>query len=266
MKNLSVGKVFGFLTLIALMASSGTFGLSSVQYAFAEPNSPASSTSSSVIPQDSSIDLILQADDFPASFQPPQNGNVFVVEHTVPESLLGLSAAGVLGTDCTIADGAVTGKYWRLHNSDHTLANFDLPALGDTATVSFTDGTIVAAQSDTGGGSWSDASMHWHEYATGDVAVDTGVPDLSTIGVNWAFYDCGREDNNQGSGVLKSFSDKESFEVAVPVGGTILPIDATSLIVAGVMTQQTGLLTGLVLVAGLSFTVLRFFVLKPKSN
>ncbi|MGI0056834.1 MAG: hypothetical protein ACREAK_05615 [Nitrosarchaeum sp.] len=263
-KNNTLQRTFAVTFLIL---AAGMIAIPSLNYAFAEQNSPASSTSSSVIAQDSTIDLILTADSFPASFQPPHNGNVFVVEHTAVPSVLILPVpAGPLGTDCTINDVVVTGKYWRLHNADHSIANFNIPALGDGVTVSFTDGTIVAAQSVTGGATWSDASLHWHEYTTGGVANNAGVPDLSTIGTNWAFQDCGREDNNQGAGNLKSFSDSESFEVAVPVGGTILPIDATSLVVAGLMTQQTGLLAGLAAVGGLSFAVIKFVVLKPKLN
>ena len=74
----------------------------------------------------------------------------------------------------------------------------------------------------------------------------------------WGWGFCGL-DGTAGA----AFSDTDAFQVIVPVGGEIIPIQAIPLVIAGLQTNALWLLPLVGLAAG-SFAVLRFQIMKNK--
>lgn len=178
----------------------------------------------------------------------------------------GVSGAG----KCSFNDHPeATGRFWDLYSTTGPArALLDVGTSGD-GLVRFGDGTpaetaFTAVVLD---GS-TPAPLFWRQdtgegtQADGTDAIDIFASATAVPTRQWVVAVCG--DENDGSGTITGSGSVARFFTQKPVAGTIIPIDMTSMVLAGLMTQQTGLLTGLVVVAGLAFTALRFLAKKPK--
>ncbi len=92
-----------------------------------------------------------------------------------------------------------------------------------------------------------------------------GIPN-AVIGIGNTLWSCGFDDFN-GDGIDNSVAGfptdarglvSESYTIETPVGGELVSISTTSLLLAGISTNAMWVLTGLIIVAGAAFTVLRF--------
>lgn len=182
-----------------------------------------------------------------------------------------ITGDGVLGTGkCSFKDHPeATGRFWDLFSTTGPA-----PALLDVGTsgsglVRFGDGspaetafTAVVLDAST------PAPLFWRQdtgegtQADGTDAIDIFASATAVPARQWVVAVCG--DETDSGGTISGSGSTARFFTQKPVAGTIIPIDMTSLVIAGLMTQQTGLLTGLLVVAGLAFTALRFLAKKPK--
>jgi hypothetical protein len=146
---------------------------------------------------------------------------------------------------------------WQFESPVGTDAEFDIPA-GAEVRIPFTGGSITVDYSIfTGSPATGPASGTWVDQVN---AAPAGVAFAGVYPAGHCGYD------TAGTPGILPYSTTANLIAQVPVAGEIIPIDMTSLVIAGLMTQQTGLLTGLVVAAGFAFTVLRFIVQKPKSD
>jgi len=104
----------------------------------------------------------------------------------------------------------------------------------------------VVAGTDTFVGTWTNVQ-------------GANAPNTSRVG-NWFMGTCG-QDAPGSSG--PNYKIPGGFLVTLPVGGTILPIDGTALLVAGISTSALWLVP-LVAVAGVAFAILGFQVNKKQ--
>ena len=168
--------------------------------------------------------------------------------------------------DVCSLDTSTGTKAWRLVSSGDgtTPIRMAIPAGALTGLVTAPFGTGVAASFSvqaTGGamltadGSTPTASGITTVSATwldvGDVA---GTPSTDRVG-NYRVGSCGNEGVNLGS----PFEGFGLFSIVLPIGGMVIPVGATSLVLAGISTNALSIVS-LVAIAGVSFAVLKFQV------
>jgi len=162
-------------------------------------------------------------------------------------------------------------KAWRLVSSGDTTKNIraHIPSGALTGIISAPFGTGVPAviTVDALGGAelsispanpfgsniFSIATATW--LSVGTVA---GPPSTDRIG-NYNVGVCGFEDANLGT-LFEGFSP---FTIDLPVGGEVIPVGTTSLMLAGISTSALWLVP-LVAIAGVSFALIRFQVLRKE--
>ena len=185
-----------------------------------------------------------------------------------------LKSPGTIGgsfpTDCdfgttVVSTGGALRKVIEFRQStDSTLANrYTMSTSGSTLVIPVVSGPVIPVLGpgvtiEEGTGVWVEVE------GTLGVGLPFSIDYLTaTEGAPYRAATCGYD--GAGSTTFP-YDVKSTTATQQPVGGTIIPIDMTSLAIAGLMTQQTGLLAGLAVVGGLSFTILKLFVLKPKLN
>lgn len=186
-----------------------------------------------------------------------------VAEPTV--TLVGTGAPFVppLGSttgDCTLQSIGVNPSarsLWQFESPVGTDAEFNIP-LGSEVRIPFTGPGAVTV----------DYSIFSGVPATGP-ASGTWVNQVNVApaAVNFAglypFGHCGFD----AAGAIPAglpYGTVGNLVAQLPVAGEIIPIDMTALVIAGVMIQQVWMLSGLTVVAGFSFTVLKVLVNKRK--
>ncbi len=196
-------------------------------------------------------------------FLKPHAGTLFVIEHSNPITALVLD-----GDPMCEPSIAGTGMVWVLVDQPTgNLAQYVVD-VGESLTVTFTDGTAAANPVATGN---TIANMLsgigpyiWVEYLGPTAPVGDGVfnagatlPQLATLGNLWGFFTCG-VDGFQLVGEQPG-SQQETFRVELPVGGEIISINTSALVIAGLMTNGMMLvpILGAAATAGTVFTVLR---------
>ncbi len=195
-------------------------------------------------------------------FLKPHAGTLFVIEHSNPITSLGLD-----GDSICEPTKVGTGMVWALVNSAGNLARYTVD-VGESITVTFKDGTTAAnpvATGNTIANMLSGTGPYvWLEYLgpaapVGDGLFNAGatVPQLATLGNLWGFFTCGVD----GFGLAgeQPGSQQETFRVELPVGGEIISINTSALVIAGLMTNGMMLvpILGAAATAGTVFTVLR---------
>jgi hypothetical protein len=125
---------------------------------------------------------------------------------------------------------------------------------GDGSSITFTD--------PVDGDASPEPTFRW------DRTTDGSPDSTSGTGIGTAFV-CAFNDQN-GNGVFNLGVDTpgsitQSFIVSLPVGGELIPINTTALLIAGISSNALWMLPTLATVAGVSFVLLRFQVTK-KNN
>ena len=163
-------------------------------------------------------------------------------------------------------DPSTGTKAWRLVSSADTskAIRMAIPSGALTGLVTAPFGTGVAASfsveatggaeltadgsAPTGSGITT-VSATWLDV--GDVA---GTPSTDRVG-NYRVGSCG----NEGAGLASSYEGFGLFSIVLPIGGMVIPVGATSLVLAGISTNALSIVS-LVAIAGVSFAVLKFQV------
>jgi len=94
----------------------------------------------------------------------------------------------------------------------------------------------------------------------GAIAGATGIPN-AVIGVGNFVINCGCIDNNNNQicdGGEPVSNDQDSYEVATPVGGEIIHVSTTALLLGGITSSPFWILSALIIGAGAGFALLNF--------
>ncbi len=198
------------------------------------------------------------------NFAQPHAGTLFVTEHSVPIPT-SLAFDGQVICEPFIVSG--TGMVWALVDSTGVLAVYEVD-VGESLTVTFKDGVTAAtpvAMGNTLANMLSGTGPYvWVEYLgplapVNDGVITTGltIPQLATLGAFWGFYTCGVDGVNDPN--PQAAQQQETFSVELPVGGEIISINTSALVIAGLMTNGMMLvpILGAAATAGTVFTVLR---------
>ena len=200
------------------------------------------------------------------------DADTFDGDFSVPASPL-----GCLGEDPIAADGNAGDTMYVARDADGQRLGGFFPAGdtgymalkwgdGDPLELSFlnnvdppTDESIIAT--DPEAANPPESPFTWDEFVGGG-------PDSSAgTGVGTAFV-CAFNDNNL-DGTFNAGdtggSITQSFIISLPVGGELLPINTTALLIAGISSNALWMLPTLATIAGVSFVLLRFQVTK-KNN
>ncbi len=199
-------------------------------------------------------------------FLKPHAGTLFVIEHTT--QITTLAGDGDPTCEPSINSLGPPGMVWALVDSNGNLALY-IVDVNESLKVTFTDSSTAANPVATGN---TIANMlsgtgpyTWAEYlgpmgAAGDGVFNAGVtiPQLATLGNQWGFFTCGVDGYLLVPGQQPSFQ-QETFRVELPVGGEIISINTSALVIAGLMTNGMMLvpILGAAATAGTVFTVLR---------
>ena len=194
----------------------------------------------------------------PTPFPTPHQGTIFVFEHGSPVTVLGFDTF----VNCEAVMALGVGMVWALVDNTGALARYNIGP-GDSIKVTFKDGTTnpsVVLNGPTA--SLTGAGHVWIEY-TGQLApaddglIMTGVtvPQLQTLGNTWGFFTCGQDgvgnENQPGS-------KQDTFTVALPVGGEIISINNSALLIAGLMTNAIWIAPTIGVLAGAGLTLYKF--------
>jgi len=153
-----------------------------------------------------------------------------------------------------LVSSADTTKAIRMHIPTGALTGLVTAPFGTGVAASFsveaTGGAEITADgSDPFASGTTTVSGTW--LSVGDVA---GVPSTDRVG-DYRIGTCGHE----GASLIADFDGFGLFTVVLPIGGTIIPVSATSLVLAGISSSPLWILP-LVAIAGVSFAVLKFQV------
>lgn len=185
----------------------------------------------------------------------------------------GLSAAQVepdennIGQDgiCDFENPDTNLRVWDLRRSTTPSAEgyalFDLDNDGDFFIATFGDGSPSTVTFSAGGSAQGSGNFFWYDVNGGGAGTDTidELVPFSNVASDprYRYVVCGAETSTQ---VGDSYtSQKDSFFTQKPVGGSILSINTTALLIAG-MSSNALWLAPLAAVAAGAFAVLRFQV------
>jgi hypothetical protein len=269
--KIRLSKEFGILGIVVLISSLGTVGLSSVQYAWADPG-PTCLLPSAFTTLDSFITWTCWGD---AAFTPHTSGVTVVYrsldETATPDTTVTFSAGasctpitvggggGADGlTDAFLLDNAdIAGTQANLWTIPHPTVGPSFPpgpiaGSQDSITFNFPSAPGPVITSITADGTAPPPSLAgssaWVQIGTGGAT-----PSLS-LG-SWVIGTCVIDGSTGVTG-----GDIDSFIVQKPVAGEVLPIDATALLIAGATQNGILILSSLAIIAGVSFALLRFQV------
>ena len=153
-----------------------------------------------------------------------------------------------------LVSSADTTKAIRMHIPSGALTGLVTAPFGTGVAASFnvdaTDGAELTADGSAPFGSGTTTvSGTWLDI--GDVA---GTPSTDRVG-NYRIGTCGFEDATLSS----AFEGYGLFSTTLPIGGVVIPVGATSLVLAGISSSALWIVP-LVAIAGVSFAVLKFQV------
>jgi len=224
-------------------------------------NSPAITTSPLIPAVGGTMSIVITAG--AAGDLPHVQGKVRVYEPAKSPGVI----SGVFPSDCTFgvtAGGPAARKVIEFRKaSDPTAINrYTMTTSGSTLTIPVLPGVVIPALGT--GVSIEELTGVWFEVeGTLGVGLPYSIDYLTaTEGAPYRPVTCGYD---AAGATGFPYPVGSTTATQLPVGGTVIPIDMTSLAIAGLMTQQTGILAGLVVI-GLAFTIVKLFVLKPKLN
>ena len=214
----------------------------------------------------------------------------YVVEDRVPLSFStpGSNAACVGRAAATTAAGAGLGAedtQYALVTAPYTLpptlvgvlfpggatssASLTVGPIGIASPVAGTTGSPIVYLTSGGVGSPVAAgTLRWIQTvgpSPGTFGIDHTVPNPTNLEGQRFIVACGCDDPGADGFCAGSDTDgvvAESYRVVKPVGGKILPIDTTALLIAGMSSTGLWVLPMLGVIAGVSFALLKFQVIK----
>jgi len=146
-------------------------------------------------------------------------------------------------------DGVV--PTWELRNGG-VRVTFLLASAGDQITVRFGVGAANPVIAGAAFMTPNAGAFRWFDTDTGAVATDN-----TNVAGGYRYGSCGTDE----TGISPApYTDLNTQNLQAPVGGTILGIDKTALLISGVLLNPIWILPVLGLVAGGTFALLRFQV------
>ena len=257
----SVSRIFRLLAIIVIIASLGTMGLATMQNAWAMPGPTCLLTKTQVLVGGFNLWTCWGV----AGLNPHTGGVIFIFRVIDDTGVADTSVTFAAGPTCVIppvlgtggADGLTDAFLLEngagapsLYSIPDPTAGPSVPAVAgaeDSITVKYPPGPITATTSDGNGNGapvFTGAPV-WVQKGTGGA-----VPALS-LGT-WQFTTCVVDTQIGAAGF-----DSDPFAVKKLVGGEILPINTTSLLIAGIFTNSYWTLLVLGAVAAGSFVILR---------
>jgi len=170
--------------------------------------------------------------------------------------------ASIYAADCTFGTTTVTGPAARKiiefrKASDLTDANeYTMTTGGSTLSIPVTTGIIDPIEGP--GVTLEEATGVWVVVEGSGGGLPASIDYLTAVeGAPYRAATCGY-DGGGVIGVTFQYNQESTTSTQKPVGGMVIPIDTAALLIAGIYTNSLWTLLGLTLVAGVTFTALRF--------
>lgn len=154
-----------------------------------------------------------------------------------------------------------TNFKYQLRDNDGALVGYRLTSSGEFVQIPWGHGVFInAAQVQTSaGGSLVKATtvtpvsypIHWEEVDDGNLATADDTSNITPLPDVYKLASCGVE----GAGNGLNYQDAGAFMIVLPVGGSIIPIDASALLIAGLFTTPLMALPAVGAVAGTALTI-----------
>ncbi len=271
--EISICSVNRIVSIAILIAAVGAVSVSAIPFAMANPGNPAHGGSISIVKDSSAILTITESDGSSSTIGLEIRAYNELSADPVSESSTGA------GPTCDLADpgdgGVVDTPVWGLRDltDDTKLIGYKFPGNsaggndqesillefgtipGNPVSVTASaDAVIVVGGVDMAAGVDIINDAQWVSL-DGTGAVE-GVQTLPSTGTGaglprfMSFVSCGQD-------TVELYVAGHSWEITEPVGGTVLPISMTSLLIAG-MSNSVLWLVPLAAVAGGTFALLKF--------
>lgn len=267
--QLRVYDVKRFSIIVILFAAIAASGISTIPSAMAMLSPSLSATPLPVIQGGITILKITGAGD---NTPPHLLGMIRVFD---PNLVVSGGAGSTFGTGaCTPRGATGAGSAWDLETSNGGLVVYKLAAATDTLEVTFGGGSSgifpVVTLTDISGSSTVTAGTPGYKWTEVAAINANGLPDntlVDTTASPYTFYTCGFDSVAGADPISGTFQYNADipFTTKKPVGGTILPIDTTALLIAGASVNAIWLLPVLAGLAVGVFTLLRFQVVRKQN-
>ena len=253
-------KVIRSLTMITLFASIGALLSTGVPDAFAM-NSPQVGQNPNIPVVGGSLDLIVNGGT--ANELPHEKGIIRVYEPGYSPSVGGGVHPLVCDFNSIVALGGFTagqGRVWEFRQAGNTaVANeYSITLTTDSLKVRFGVNGATVTPVKTAGVTLDDNQGVWVQVAgsLNPGNMDDVIDILTTdAGKAYRMATCGYDQPNS---VTSQYDINDPFDTQPLVGGSIIGIDTTALLIAGISTSQLMILPALGIVAGGAFALLKF--------
>jgi len=236
--------------LFGLVLLTLSVGLASIQYASAM--SPNTQPDPGAIPPFGTFDLTWEGD---AGTDPHDVRLIRVHEpaiiNTVGDTDAGSNGIGNCDAGDQIKKTTVVGdpRMWELRHPDNSQpVQFTGIDSGEMVRVTFGEGLATVPITADPGITVSSAMGTWVPITPGDASADV----VDVIG-NWRMLSCGRDFT--GAPGVSPWSDSDGILVAQPVGGEILSLNTSALLIAGLSTSGIWMIPALGAVVGSGLTI-----------
>jgi len=238
------------LSTVALLSTSG------LQSAWAMPGPNVGLASNPVALN--GIQTVTLSDNSAMNFDPPHRGSIWMID---PDSTLVLPFppnGGFINlpADCTGAGFTLggTGTVWELQDGSGNPAVYETPVGGGLISFEFGHGDGTANPS-PGTNMISTGPHTWVaiQGADSDSLAKEGTYNIGLCGND----EHGLDQQTTPPGSPKGYSFVSGFDAQRPVGGTILSINTTSLLIGGLMSSSMMVLPAIGIAAAVLVTVLK---------
>jgi len=257
-------KIINAVLLSALVMIGG---FTSIQSAFADPGFSVSVTPGTLGPGGV---FLIDIGISPAEVGDTNAERIFVLYDPDGDSAIGTSFLGCSGY--TIPVGETADRIWDLEDFGSDNVGITVPGgtVGSVVDWDFGNGdaatsagsfavnptAVLYDPEDGGTANPPDGALVWNELPGGAADDTFGVGSYVVEVCAYKDADLNGEftpGENSGTGTV-------TFQVSMPVGGEILPIDTSALFIAGISSNPMWALSALAVVAGMSFVMLRMQV------
>ena len=204
----------------------------------------------------------------------PHTGSIWIAEPTVIVTFPVSPVVGVFPIPCVVTfGGPAAARVWQLTDTGvggDPAALWRITGVGDT--MNFKISPFSGGAGGAGGGgsptvgapTMLGAPPYAWNLIRGTGSPLTGLPATASVHAllasGWNIILCGYDKDTDTPPL--EFTDSFQYKVIKPVGGEILPINTTSLLLAGFSSNPFWILTMLAITAGAAFTLLRFQLLR----
>lgn len=244
MKRINTDKTM----LFALMILTLSVGLAGVQSVYAM--SPNTQPDPGTIPPGSTFDLTWEGD---ANTDPHQVRLIRVHEPGVITTVGNTAAAGNGLGDCAVGDQisittmAGEPRMWELRHPDNSQpVQFSGIDDGEMVRVTFGQGLAMVPIVADAGITVSSTMGTWVPITPGDASADT----VDVVG-NWRMLSCGTDFGSNSS----PWHDSDGILVEEPVGGEILSLNTSALLIAGLTTSGIWMIPAFGTIAGTGIAI-----------